>query len=198
MNAFAAVLWQIGRYGEHGQADESEWLSDALTRWGKAILRTPAIAGPTSLRAFVRRAQGDTPDGQSIRWGRNASRFETVPWSLENRKQDALLPDTVVIGDPPGYGTRLGSLWQAARRSGYHVLENWALSGPPDEDPWFCVLELQAGSEREDGQILTIWRKRSEVYDRFYMVEQWPREAISKHVRIWIRTAEKLGEMKLG
>ena len=196
LNAFADVLWHVSRYGEHGQANVSEWLSDALTRWAMSVLNSPAIAGPTSLRAFVERAQGHTRDGQSLRWNRKTNRFEAVPWSLENRHQDALPPEAVVIGDPTERGTRLRTLWQAAKRSGYRVVENRAFDGPPNEDPWFCTLELQAEDEGNARPILTMWQKRSEDHDLFYMVEQWRREAIDENVRGWIEIAQRIGELR--
>ena len=68
LNAFADVLWHFSRYEEHGQTEVSEWLSDALTRWTNVVLSRPDIAGRTSLRAFVGRAQGHRPYGQSLRW----------------------------------------------------------------------------------------------------------------------------------
>ena len=198
LNAFADVLWHFSRYDEHGQADVSEWLSDALTRWANVVLSNPAIAGPASLRAFVGRAQGHTSDGRSLRWDRNANRFETVPWSLENRHQDALPSGAVVIGDPTECGNRLGTLWQSAKRSKYCVLENRAFIGPPNEDPWFRTYEVQAGNEGSARSILTIWQKRYGDPDDLYMVEEWPREAIDEHLGQWIVLAEKIGEMRRG
>ena len=198
LNAFAELLWHFSRYEEHGQDDVSEWLSDALTRWVMRVITSPAIAGATSLRTFVERAQGNTPDGQGLRWDRNTNRFEAVPWSMESRHQDALPPEAVVIGDPTEGGTPLRTLWQAARRSGHHVLENRGFDGPANEDPWFCTLELRAEDESGGRPIvvLTIWQKRSEDPSLFSMVEQWPREAMDEHVRRWIEVARGIGEMR--
>ena len=184
LNAFADVLWHFSRYGEHGQANVSEWLSDAVTRWAMRVLNSPAIGGTTSLRAFVERAQGRTPDGQSLRWNRKANRFEDVPWSLENRHQAALPPNAVVIGDPTGM--RLRALWQAAKRSGYRVLENRAFKGPANEDSWFCTIELQTAVDGDEKPILAIWQKRNNDEFEFYMVEQCSREAIDADMRTWI------------
>ena len=186
LNAFADVLWNISRYDEHGQADVSEWLSDALTRWAIKILNSPAIASPTPLRAFVQRAQGRTPDGQSLRWNRKAKRFEDVPWSLETRHHTALPPDAVVIGDPTGMRLRL--LWQAAKRSGYRVLENWAFKGAPNEEAWFCTVELRTAVDGEERPILSIWQKRNNDEFEFYMVEQCSREAMDADMQTWIET----------
>ena len=184
LNAFADVLWHFSRFGEHGQADVSKWFSDALTRWAQIVLKNPAIAGATSLRAFVKRAQGQTPDGRSIRWDRNANRFEDVPWSLENRHQAALAPDAVVIGDPTGM--RLRMLWQAAKGSGYRVLENRSFKGPANEDRWFCTVEVQTAADGDERPILSIWEKRNNDEFEFYMVEQCSFEAIDADMRTWI------------
>ena len=184
LNSFANVLWHFSRYGEHGQPDVSAWLSDALRRWVHVVLNNPASAGTTSLRAFVRRAQGEARDGQSIRWDRDASRFEAIPWSLENRHQAALPPDAVVISDPTGM--RLRELWQASKRSGYRVLENRAFNGPPNEAPWFCTVELQAAEGGDERPILSIWQKENNTAGRLYMVEKCSREAMDEHVRTWI------------
>ena len=195
LNAFADVLWQFSRYEVHGQADVSEWLSDALTRWAMIVLNSPAIAGPTSLRAFVDRAQGQTRDGRSLR-NRNANRFEAIPWSLENRQQDALPPNAIVIGDPTPRGTPLCTLWQAAKESGYRVRENLGFNGPPDHGPWFCTHEVQTGVRDDARSILTMWRKPDGDHDLFYMVEEQAREAMGERVRRWIEVALRLGEMR--
>ena len=184
LNAFADVLWHFRRYGEHGQADVSDWLADALNGWALVVLKSPAIAGTTSLRAFVERAQGRTPDGQSLRWNRKANRFEDIPWALENRHRTALPPDAVVIGDPTGM--RLQLLWQAAKQSGYRVLENRAFKGPTNEDRWFRTVELQAAADGDERPILSIWQKRNNDEPKFYMVEQISREAIVANMRTWI------------
>ena len=184
LNAFADVLWHFRRYGEHGQADVSDWLADALNGWALVVLKSPAIAGTTSLRAFVERAQGRTPDGQSLRWNRKANRFEDIPWALENRHRTALPPDAVVIGDPTGM--RLQLLWQAAKQSGYRVLENRAFKGPTNEDRWFRTVELQAAADGDERPILSIWQERNNDEPKFYMVEQISREAIVANMRTWI------------
>lgn len=196
LNAFADVLWHVSRYGEHGQTGVSEWLSDALTRWANGGLKNPAIAGRTSLRAFMTRAQGRTPDGQSIRWNRNANRFEPVPWPLENLQQKALPPNAIVIGDPRPVGVPLWTLWQAAKESGYRVLENLGFSGPPDQEPWFRTHEVQAEDRGDARLLLTMWRKRDGDHDLFYMVEEQPRDTMGERVRRWIDVALRLGEMR--
>ena len=76
------------------------WL--ALRKWAAAVLKSPAVAGTTWLRTFVERAQGHTPDGQSIRWDRNNKRFETISWSLEDRRRDELPPDAGQRRPPRG------------------------------------------------------------------------------------------------
>ena len=184
LNAFADVLWHFAKYGEHGQGDVSAWLSDALGRWAQVVLNDAARAGSTSLRAFVQRAQGHTREGESIRWDRDAKRFESVPWSLENRHWDVLPPDSIEISDPTGL--RLRALWQAARRSRCRVLENRAFNGPPNDAPWFCTMELRAAEDCDEGPILSIWENEFDAAGRLYMVEQRPRDAMDEHVRTWI------------
>ena len=197
LNTFADILWHFSRYEEHGQTDVSAWLSDALTRWAKGAPTNPAIVGRTTIRTFVERAQGDMPDGQSLRWDHVANRFEAVPWSLEHRHQQTLPPNAVVIGNPTDRGSRLRTLWQAAKRSGYRVVENRAFSGAPaNEDPWFRTLEIQMEEEGEARPILTMWQKRSENRDLYFMVEQRPREGIDEHVRRWMERAQRIGELR--
>ena len=83
-------------------------------------------------------------------------------------------------------GMRLRALWQAAKRSGYRVLENRAFDGPPNEDLWFRTIELQSEEDSDERTILTIWQQPPKDIDPFYIVKQWPREAIDEHVRKWI------------
>ena len=139
LNAFADILWNISRYDEHGQADVSEWLSDALTRWGIKLLNSPAIASRTSLRAFVQRAQGRTSRTDRAFGG---TRRPTASKTSRGLWRTGIRPhcrrEAVVIGDPTGMRLRL--LWQAAKRSGYRVLENWAFKDAPNEEAWFCTV----------------------------------------------------------
>ena len=131
LDAFAKVLWHFARYDSPGVEDVSEWLSQSLTRWVNEVVASPIASARTSLRAFVTRAQGLTPDGQSIRWNSGQNRFEAIQWSLEQRFSDALPPQATIIGGPAGHQTPLTTLWVAARECGYRVLENRSFKGPP-------------------------------------------------------------------
>ena len=133
LNAFAEVLWHFSRYGLHGVENASDWLSDTIQRWVKGIRESPAAQGPTSLRSFLHRAQGHMREGGSIRWNPNHKRFEDVPWSLDTRFQSDLPPNATVVGDLTRHGTQLRTLWEAAKDSGYRVLENRAFDGPTKE-----------------------------------------------------------------
>lgn len=196
LNAFADVLWHVSRYGHHGQHNVSEWMSEALMRWANEVLKNPASEGRTSLRAFIARAQGHEPDGQCIRWDRNAKRFEPVPWTLENRQQQALPANAIVIGDPKPVGIPLSTLWQTAKETGYRVVENRGFAGPADEGPWFRTHEVTAENGNETKSILTMWRKRDGDHDLFHMVEEQPREQMGERLRRWIEVALRLGAMR--
>ena len=199
LNSFADVLWHFSRYEEHGQTGMSEWLSEAVTKWAKAVVNNPAMSGRTAMRTFVERAQGNMPDGQSLRWNRDAQRFEAIPWSLEHRHQKVLPLNAIVIGNPGDRGSRLRTLWQAAKRSGYRVVENRAFYGAPaSDDSWFRTLEIQADEEGEARPILSMWQKRIERDDLYYMVEQRPRDEIDDHVHRWMELAQRIGELRTG
>ena len=168
-----------------GQTDISEGLSEALTRWAEAVLTNPAITGRTMARTFVKRAQGDMRNGKSVRWNRAANRFEAVPWSLEARHQGTLPQGAVEIGDPTGM--RLCGLWAAARQSGCRVTENRAFDAPPNEEPWFCTLELQVGDGHDERPILSIWQKKSNFARKSCpVVEREQREPMDERLRTWI------------
>ena len=155
------------KYGSYGAANVSDWLSDTIKRWATNILTNPAVAGLTSLRAFVERAQGHMQNGASIRWNPKAKRFETVPWSLGIRFQRDLPQNASAIRDPTRQGIRVRALWKAAKESGYRILENRAFAGPPDPDVWFCTLEVQAENEKGRVQsILSMWERPNEDHDR--------------------------------
>ena len=83
-------------------------------------------------------------------------------------------------------GLRLRMLWQAAKRCRCRVLENRGFKGPPDEERWFCTLELQAAGEGDERPVLTTWEQRINSARRFYVVEECPREAMEEEVHIWI------------
>ena len=193
LNAFAEVLWHFARYGSHGVEDVSEWLSDTLTRWVNEVVASPVASARTSLRAFLTRAQGLTPDGQSIRWDPSRNRFEAIQWSLEQRFSDTLPPQATAIGDLTRYQTLLTALWVAARDSGYRVLENRAFKAPPGQDIWFCTLEVQAEDAGEVQPVLSMWQQRDIDDGLFYMVAERALEEVSEPLRHWMDFALSTG-----
>ena len=198
LNAFAQVLWCFSRWGSHGVVNASDWLSDVIQRWVTSILNDPAAAGLTPLRTFVERAQGHSSEGASIRWNPNIKRFEAVPWSLDTRFQRDLPPNATVVGDLTWQGPPLRALRKAGKDSGYRVLENRAFVGPTEHDVWFCRVEVQAEDEGKEKPVLTMWQRRSDDPDLFYMVEECPHEAMSKQVRVWIDLARQIGVIRQG
>ena len=198
LNAFAEVLWHFSRYGSHGVEYASDWLSDTVQRWVKDILESPAAPGPTSLRSFIHRAQGHTREGGSIRWNPNTKRFEAVPWSLDTRSQADLPLNATVVGDLTRQGTQLRMLWEAAKDSGYRVLENRSFAGSAEPHVWFRTLEVQAEDEGNVKPVLTMWQRRDDDDVLVYMVEECPRDAMSQRVRAWIDLALKIGEIRQG
>ena len=197
LNAFADVLWNFSRYGEHGQVEVSDWLSDALKRWLDNLHKNPAIARPTSLRAFVIRAQGLTPEGQGIRWDHNAKRFKPVQWSLENLQQEALPSNAISIINQSPKGIPLLDLWRAAEDSGYCVLENLGFHGSSSQGRWYRTHEVRPAKWGDPGLILTMWRDRDANHDLYYLVEELPRNALAEPVRKWIEMALRLREMRV-
>ena len=197
LNAFAEVLWNFSRYGSHGADGVSDWLSEALTRWVRDVLANPAASARTSLRAFLNRAQGHTPDGASIRWNPQPERFEATPWSLEDCFVDALPREAILIADPVPRATPLNTLWVAARESGCRVLENRAFNGPADQENWFCTLRVQAEDAGAVKPILSMWQKRDDDHDLFHMVEEAAPEEMEQPLRRWIALAKKIAEIRL-
>ena len=196
LNAFADVLWHFDRYGIHGVTDISDWFSDTLTRWVRRALEDPVTIGPATLRAFVERARGHWPDGASIRWDPSSNRFDAVQWPLPTRFQDAPPSDATIIGDPTSRGTRLNTLWRAARKDGYRVLENRAFNGPSDRDVWFHTLAVKVEEGGDVRPVLTLWEKRSSDYNPLYMVEECPSTEIAECLRSWIHLAQGIGKMR--
>ena len=198
LNAFAEVLWHFARHDHSGAADAPDWLSESLTRWARELAKEAADSGPTLLRQFVIRAQGHTVHGQSARWDPNRTRFESVPWSLRKRFQDAPPANAVVVGDQPvRHASPLCSLWIAADESGYRVHENRAFTGPPNQDPWFCTLEVTAENGGNVESVLSMWQQRRNAHDNlFHMVEECEPDAIGQPVRRWIDTARFLGRLR--
>ncbi len=200
LNAFADVLWHFSRYAAHGQTNVSERLAEALAKWADDFTASPLIARRTSVRRFVLRAQGDTPDGESIRWNRSTNRFEAVPWSLETRRRASKPLGAVAVGDPTPRRTPLSTLWIAARESGYRVLENRGFSARNGGTPWFCTHEVRTVGSNVGGTetVLCMWRQRNEHRGVFFMVEEQPRAEMGRGVRRWIEKAIPLGQMKMG
>ena len=190
LNAFAEVLWHFARHSNAGAADAPDWLSEALTRWARNAVKQAAADGPTLLRTFVLRAQGYTAHGESVRWNQDRKRFENVPWSLRERFQDAPPANAIVIRYPSEYAAPLDSLWVAADESGYRVRENRTFKGPPDQDRWFCTLEVTEENAGNVESVLSMWQQRHEAYsETFHMVEERKPDAMSQAVRRWIDTA---------
>ena len=191
LNAFAEVLWHFARYGDAGVADAPEWLSEALTRWARDVVEQTAADRPTLLRGFLLRAQGDTTHGESVQWNQDHKRFESIPWSLRERFQDAPPAGaTLIVDRPVRYAAPLRSLWVAAKESGYGVRENRTFKGPPDQDPWFCTLEVTAENAGNVESVLSMWQQRSDAYsERFHMVEECDPDEMSRPIRRWIETS---------
>ena len=196
LNAFAEVLWHFARYSNAGAADAPEWLSEALARWARDVVKQAADDRPTLLRAFVLRAQGHTGHGESVRWNPNRERFENVPWSLSERFQDAPPANATVIHDRPvRHAAPLCSLWVAAKESGYRIGENRTFTGPAAQDHWFRTLEVTDESAENVKPVLSIWQQRWNTYNEmFHMVEECKPDAMSQPVRRWIDTAQMSGD----
>ena len=194
LNAFAEVFWHFSRYGSHGVEDASDWLSEAIDRWVATVLQDPAAVGQTRLRAFLDRARGHTSDGSSIRWNSNNNRFEAVPWSLRKRFQEKLPSNATPIGNRTRAATQLTFLWKAAKESGYRVLENRALTGPPGADVWFRTIEVQAGSNGNEIPVLTVWQQPATHSGLHYIVEECPQDEMSPSLRTWIVGARAVGK----
>ena len=183
---------------QHSQSNVSDWLSEALTRWANEVLNHPASTGRTSLRAFIARAQGDEPQGQSIRWNPKSKRFETVPWGLQRLEQEATPANAVAIVDQSPWKMPLMWLWHATRNSGYTLLENRSFAGEVNQPPWVRTHEVHAGSSDEERPILTIWRKRDEDEDVYYMVEGQAQDTMAEALRKWMRLARTVMEVRAG
>ena len=196
LNAFADVLWHFDRYEIHGVTDISDCFSDTLTRWARRALEDPVTIGPATLRAFVERARGHWPDGASIRWNPNSNRFDALQWSLQTRFQDAPPPDAAIIGDPTYQGTRLNTLWRAAREDGCRVLENRAFDGPRDRDIWFRTLAVEVEEGEDVKPVLTVWEKRWSDENLLYMVEDCPSDEIGECLQSWIDLARSIVKMR--
>lgn len=196
LNAFAEVLWHYARHGCHGAQNVSEWLSETLTRWVEDVMESSAVSRRTSLRAFINRAQGYTTNGRSIRWNRKKNRFETVRWSLQTRYQENLPPQAIMIGDLTWRGTPLNTLWVAAEESGYRVFENRGFKGPSDKEIWFRILELRTEGVGRLKPVLSVWQKRENYKNLYYIIEECARDEMSPSVRRWIDLARRLGEVR--
>lgn len=188
LNAFARVLWHFRRYESHGVADASDWFSEVLLNWRRHLLEATAQSGPTLLRMFVERAQGNTPQGASLSWNSAVKRFEAVPWALEERHQSELPLGAIKIGGDHDQWPPLRDLWSAAQQCGYRVLENRSFHGGNQHDNWFCTLQVQSENERKTNAILSIWEKPIEQV--CYLVRECPCDAIAAPVRRWIGLAE--------
>ena len=159
----------------------------------KEVVASPVASARTSLRAFITRAQGLTPDGQGIRWNPSRNRFEAIQWSLEQRFSDTLPPQATVIGDLTRDQTLFTALWVAARDSGCQVLENRTFKAPPGQDIWFCTLEVQAEDAGKVQPVLSMWESRDIDDGLFYMVAERALEEVSQPLRRWMDLACSLG-----
>jgi len=194
LNAFAQVLWHFRRYESHGVADASDWLSDVLQNWCRQVLEVTAEMGPTLLRIFVERAQGNTSEGCSLSWNSAINRFEPVPWSLEERYQSELPLGAIQIGSPNDEWPLLQDLWKAAQLSGYRVIENRSIHGANRHDGWFCTLQVQFEKETKSNPILSIWDNPHEQV--CYLELECPCDSIAAPVSRWIALAKALDQAK--
>ena len=197
LNAFSEVIWNFSRYGSHGAEGVSDWLSELLTRWVRHLLKNPAVSARTSLRAFLNRARGYTPDGAGLRWNPQSKRFEATPWTLEDHIIDTLPPKAIPIVDPSPRATPLNTLWTAARESGCQVLENRAFNGPVNQEFWFCTLRVQGENAGTVKPVLSMWQKRNDDHDFFHVVDEAAPEEMAQPLRRWIDLAEQVAGLRI-
>ena len=198
LNVFAEILWYSGQYKSHGLTNVSDQLSEAICQWIDNVLNCKSQSGMTSLRWFIERAQGRTPEGKSIRWNREAKRFEDVPWSLEYLSQDELPQDAIVVDSSPSEGT-LQKLKMAAKESGYKIRENLSFlsSDNSDTNVWYRTLEVS--EEHNMKPVVIIWQNHEDYGWRFHFVEECRTDEMSQPIKTWIevnRILEQFGEFE--
>lgn len=184
LNAFAQLLWHYQRYDSHGVDSASNWFSEVLNGWCTQVLEASNTAGPTKLRTFVERAQGNTGHGASLLWNSTANRFESVPWSMEKQRQSEVPSNAIKIDCLDGKWRLFGVFWKAAQESGYRVVENRAFAGVRRQDGWFCTLRILTRDERDGNPILSIWE--NPLKENCYLVLESPVDSIASELRRWI------------
>lgn len=180
LDVFAEILCFCDKYQSHELPDVSDQFSKVIDLWRESILTECANSGMTSLRYFVNRAQGRTPEGECIRWNPNSKRFEVVPWSLDTLRERKLPPYAVPITDSRSIDT----LRKYAKESGYLICENRESinSSEFDTTHWHRTLEILDGDE----PVITIWHKREKGRSRYWFVEQYSTDEMSQEIKRWV------------
>ncbi|MCY4611004.1 MAG: hypothetical protein OXC38_04820 [Gammaproteobacteria bacterium] len=158
LNAFAQLIWNDYRGIPPEETADPDWLANLLRVWLERIKSLRESSNQTSLAYFIERAKGNTMSGLGIRWNADKTRFEDIPWNLEEIMQEEV-PDSAIRMDGEKAEMRNGLL-QRMYKDGFDVKENGFRSPQAKDETWVC--SLMAEKEQASGEKVSIkvWEQK--------------------------------------
>ena len=189
INSIACALWHFARFNYHGQEGVSDWFSEALEKFLITISNVLKKEGRTSLRTFVNRAQGLTPEGSSIRWNSETNRFEPVPWSMPDLFQNSPPSNGIKFRDTRERGLPLALLWYYSKAAGYKVLENRSYNGSSDDETFFCTHRVVSQDVESKEVLYSLWQRKHDWPYHFVLVRECDESKVNPLLQQFINMA---------
>ena len=161
VNNMAALLGYCRRYGRVSDQEGSESWVFVLAHCVRRLMYDVAQGKRGPLFTFVRRAFGEFPTGESVRWNPGVHRFENVPWPLqcEAIEQEPVGATRVELED--NADGRLRDIWDHARIDGYEVKETRKFAAQLPDDRWHLRMRVFDRLSGTNQAYFSVWQQHS-------------------------------------
>ena len=197
LNALSSILWREARFGHHDVAFESEWSPRILSKCLKRISVHELRRTHSNLACFADRAQGRYAIAKGVSWNTQTNRFETIPWTLEERRLEAPPENSIEIRHWGAVATKRQRLYRAAEESGYLVLENHWFGGLPRNRRWMQTIEVRSDSTPDSVCVLELWEK-AHPQEAAYLRVICERDQIAPEALSMVQYFERQMEIRVG
>ena len=161
VNNMAALLGYCRRYGRVPDHEGTESWTYVLAHCVRCLMYDVAQDKRGPLFTFARRALGDFPTGESVRWNPDAYRFENVPWPLQCEAIEQEPVDATRVELEDNADGRLREIWDHARIDGYEVKETRKFAARLPDDRWHLRMRVFDRVSGTDQARFSVWQQHS-------------------------------------
>ena len=197
LNALSLILWREARFGHHDVAFENEWSARVLSKCLERISVHELRRTHSNLACFANRAQGRYAVAKGLSWNAHTNRFETIPWTLEERHLEAPPENSIEIGHWGAVAAKRQRVYRGAEESGYLILENHWFGGLARNRRWMQTIEIRSDSTPDSFCVLEVW-ERSHPQDGAYLRVICERDQIAPETLTMVQYFERQMEIRAG